>query len=633
MYTHHTIMTNKQDEFLEKLKNADTITMCNCLLESYYIEFDINHQNNKNEHIEQYNHQYTFEKRGEKEGVLNMYCYGECIDGAVNAANIISESRLVDTLNLYWIASGVRSAIEIVKIFCMNNNLHKLCLKNESYCDKIPFIKLINSLCGICTLHELDVGVLNFYEYNDKINDKYDYGDIINMLKNDVLHELNVHFTSHTYVNFYTTDNFIKSLGVNTSLRKLSITGNISEYGEKIYDTFSEEPNDAIKLSKSLRNENRIYRLLGTRIKFIDNPKPKLLHTLCLIGNSLNDKETKEISKLLCCDILNLRKLDLSINNIGNDGAAHIAKMLKTCTSLQKLILCQNKINFLGAKKIFISLNYNRSLHYLNLDSNFIGDKGNILNSGIIMTNSSLKKLYLRYNKINYFTSTATQIYNFYIYSLNQLDLSYNSFNDDGVTDIVNILSANYPLSRLFLSNSDITDIGCIKIANALITNSNLQCLDLSKNNITERGAIEIAKSLCKNITLQILDLDGNSISMHRTINIVEYLCSNTTLRVLCLGCNISVDVLYNHSRLCEHNEFIKILNQLSLNYGLIDLCFNVYIVYTMKHPKITSKIECKHDKYPEIKKFLERNRQIINDINERNNIMVSYNTKNAKNI
>ena len=51
----------------------------------------------------------------------------------------------------------------------------------------------------------------------------------------------------------------------------------------------------------------------------------------------------------------NSQTLDISMNNIGSDGAAAFAELLESCTNLQTLYISENKIGSRGRQELHTS--------------------------------------------------------------------------------------------------------------------------------------------------------------------------------------------------------------------------------------------------------------------------------------
>ena len=95
-----------------------------------------------------------------------------------------------------------------------------------------------------------------------------------------------------------------------------------------------------------------------------------------------------------------LKEIYLNNNNIGAEGAKHVAEALKVSTSLKWINLSGNNIRDKGAKHIADALKVNNSLERIWLLRNNIGVEGAKYLSGALNVNTSLKTFYLNGNNI-----------------------------------------------------------------------------------------------------------------------------------------------------------------------------------------------------------------------------------------
>ena len=191
-------------------------------------------------------------------------------------------------------------------------------------------------------------------------------------------------------------------------------------------------------------------------IKLADSLPPTLTKfSLTSLGSAVTVHGMNAcLGKILGCP--QLVELDLSFNNIGDNGAEQIADALKENHHLKGLNLWGNNIGADGAKQITDALKVN-----------------NILKT---------------------------------------LDLSYNNIGDDGANQIADALKGNHSLDSLMLNSNNIGNYGAKKLADALKVNNSLKTLDLMKNNIGDDGARKIADVLRVNHTLETLYLMKNKI-------------------------------------------------------------------------------------------------------------------------
>ena len=183
-------------------------------------------------------------------------------------------------------------------------------------------------------------------------------------------------------------------------------------------------------------------KLIGKNMKLIDYWKRAIEYKYWNVFKSWDGVLVKEEKT----------RLDLSRNNIGPDGAKHIAWSLGDLKNLQYLDLKWNKIGPDGAKDIVESLKKMKNLTTLNLSGNNIGD------AGAEHIADSLKELV----------------------NLQYLYLSYNNLGPDGARDIVESLKKMKNLKNLDLSSNNIGDAGAEDIAKSLMEMKKLEYLNLS---------------------------------------------------------------------------------------------------------------------------------------------------------
>ena len=160
-----------------------------------------------------------------------------------------------------------------------------------------------------------------------------------------------------------------------------------------------------------------------------------------------------------------LKKLYLSNNEIGDDGAKQLAANLHHCTQLNQLDLSQNEIGDDGAKELVANLHHCTQLNKLDLSHNEIGDDGS-------------KELVANLHH-------CTQ--------LNKLDLSHNEIGDHGAKELVANLHHCTQLKELGLADNKIGLDGAKELAANLHHFTQLRSLDLSGNEFGVDGTKELA--------------------------------------------------------------------------------------------------------------------------------------------
>ena len=232
---------------------------------------------------------------------------------------------------------------------------------------------------------------------------------------------------------------------------------------------------------------------------------------------SLIDLSDNYIGSLVCVDIAKLfdntncqlRGLNLSFNNIGDEGVKQLSNVLENHSQLSSLSLGGNNITDEGVKQLS-NLLVNSQLSSLHLGENNITDEGvKQLSNVLVHVNSQLSSLNLGGNNIT--DEGVRQLGNVLVNNqLNSLNLWGNKITDDGVKQLSNLL-VNSQLSSLNLWGNEITDEGVRQLSYVLV-NSQLSSLNLGGNDITDDGVKQLSNVLV-NSQLSSLNLGGNSIT------------------------------------------------------------------------------------------------------------------------
>ena len=301
--------------------------------------------------------------------------------------------------------------------------------------------------------------------------------------------------------------------------------------------------------------------------------------------------------------------LNLSKNNIGIFGLEYIANNLKnkSCT-LKKLNLSNNYIGDEGCIILGDCFKYNKSLFSINLSGNNILDDGvihiaknlkseinatlkkinfknnSITSKGIIQFCSILKSEPInRFNKIdfsvNYLDDLGLSEYGYFIgrfENINSLVLSdrfsKNSLNNfftycEGLTNIKKIIFSQINLteessnhfSQILLNNKNIEKLfiytnrnlhdGILDISQGIQHNLKLTYLSLKTCFIGDSGSEALASALFKNIFIKDIDLDDNKISTKG----IKALCEKVLGKISLVRINLSHNLINE-----EGSAFLK---------------------------------------------------------------------------
>ena len=158
-----------------------------------------------------------------------------------------------------------------------------------------------------------------------------------------------------------------------------------------------------------------------------------------------------------------------------------------------------------------------------------------------LKTNNTLKKLTIRFNKID--SAGLNKISN-NIEKLDTLNIEDNNLHSTGIMHICSALKVNNNMTTLDLCGNNIGDTGAHCIGSMLETNKTLKILDLSDNNIGHIGAKALATGITNNVHLEILNMHNNKLG-GIGCNMIGYaLAKNNKLKNLQMSQNIIDDVL-----------------------------------------------------------------------------------------
>ena len=221
-------------------------------------------------------------------------------------------------------------------------------------------------------------------------------------------------------------------------------------------------------------------------------------------------------------DVKTLQKLDLSNNNLSDDGAATLSDALKSNDSLLELKMSYNKITSVGAKEVGEAIKVNTALQKLDIHKNQISDNGATAISDGLKNNNSLQKLDMSSNKI---TSEGARKIGEAIQvntALQKLDISNNKIFDDGAVAISDALKSNNTLLELNISYNSIADKGTQEIAKAIVINSSLQNINISKNYISSESLLYLMEAVNNNRILQVINITHNNVTRSGFISIKQ---------------------------------------------------------------------------------------------------------------
>ena len=227
---------------------------------------------------------------------------------------------------------------------------------------------------------------------------------------------------------------------------------------------------------------------------------------LYLHRRGIGNTEVKALCDFLKCNT-KFTRLNLSDNEINDEGVQILCEVLKYNTSLTVLDLSRNDITDEGAIALGDTLKFNNTLIELNLGGTCISDKGIKVLMDALKYNSTHKN------------STPSRALQPVLYSgadskLAILSLNENLFNsgDERAKVLGRALKDNNILTELNLEYNIIGNEGAKLLGKALKYNTKLTGLNLSHNRIGNEGAKSLGKALQCNTSLTELNLSFNRI-------------------------------------------------------------------------------------------------------------------------
>lgn len=286
-------------------------------------------------------------------------------------------------------------------------------------------------------LNQLDTIIQNFLMVNSQWKFNSYLGSLVieNPLNDAMNNNRTDSFGSRLFPRIYEHD----TLQIKSKENLLSIKSNISRY----YNV------KTVNLEEA-QISNNDFVLLSNIITQLP-----LIEELLLSFTQLNPKGMECLS--FCLNALpNLNIIDLSSNELGDEGLKYLALGIEKC-SLQEIILCWNKISNKGIKALMTQIDKLKQLKVLDLYGNNISDEGMetiSFNSHYLL---KLTTLNLGKNNIgNQGMSDLAECFNNFS-SLIYLNLSNNKFNDEGINDFTQNMARVLSLQYLNISGNNIS--------------------------------------------------------------------------------------------------------------------------------------------------------------------------------
>ena len=483
-------------------------------------------------------------------------------------ANVLCKNEIVTKLDLSRNRITDNGAESISKCIESNRSITKVDLSRN----KISDVGIKNVAVAL----KLNQAVQNFDISHNNVSDDGVVSIIDSLKDNTTLQQLNM---SHNKI----SDGIInigKVLKMNKTLQTLDISNNnISDEGViaigKALRNYCEDYSVVTTNEVGISTQNCMLQKLNISCNSISHEGILALSTYLKSNNVLqeltiswNECETPltlnststfcSMSELHFGDVgialisaflfqnLKLQNLDISFNDISDDGAVTISEYLEYNTLLQELNISHNEITNDGIIKILRSINSNSSLCILNLIYNVVTKSGLMMICDICekLTNASTCTFHISYNKISD--------------NFQDIDTILVHFDNEHDKDIQSTMTSGIKLSMQNRKATYKAKVWCF----CAKENSSVKALDISNHDITGKEAKVIAKAIQGNIILKKLDISHNSISDDGVVAISEYLKSNNTLQELNVSYNrISNNGIINIGKALQVNIMLQILD------------------------------------------------------------------------
>ena len=244
----------------------------------------------------------------------------------------------------------------------------------------------------------------------------------------------------------------------------------------------------------------------------------------CDIKREISFNRLKDVIKNCKC----IEKLNLSYNEINNNGMNIIAEKLIHCPEIKQIKLGGNYITEFESIR---DISNCKKLTLIDINTNMFGDAGSISFANAIVNCENISRIILNNNDIgpNGIKRLAEVFENFrYLASIN---LSCNRLSSSGVTILARHLKKYSKLFSLDISYNHIGDGGAENIANVLPNCVSLANLDLCGNQISDDGANCFKNVFTQCLVLRNINLDKNKITNEGSDSLAEVLSECPNIR------------------------------------------------------------------------------------------------------
>ena len=382
---------------------------------------------------------------------------------------------------------------------------------------------------------------------------------IFNGMKN--IFTLRIVNISHNWITYEAADSIAAVLSQNTHLRKVYLAKN--DFAANGIMALCREMSNILYLTHLDMSYNKITDEAAHDIATL------LFHNSELKEVDLSNNLMQTPGVTIMCKVIstlaNLRKLNISNNNIIGETACDIANALSKIKPLEELSLnydleesspikvfltmknfttCSIKLNVGDAKmsdlivhNIAAVLNDAIKLKELDLSYNNLDAMG-ISNIFKKLNISHLTKINVCHNLIREQAADIVGSFLSQNAKLEELDISCNNLYESGTKTLCKRITNLSKLTKLKVGGNDFTHLAADDVAEVILNNIELEEIDISDNNLLTAGAVSIFNGMKNVFTLRNVNISHNWITYKAVDNIIAVLSQNTDLKELYLANN-----------------------------------------------------------------------------------------------
>eukprot|EP00937_MAST-01D_sp_MAST-1D-sp2_P002339 g2339.t1 len=266
---------------------------------------------------------------------------------------------------------------------------------------------------------------------------------------------------------------------------------------------------------------------------------PTELQVLDVSGNQIGDEGAAALAGALEGK-LSLTTLHIHTNQIGSNGTSALAAGLKDKAAFETVYIYLNQIGDEGLVALAGALEGKTKLLTLGMDGNGFGDMGVVALAGAFKDMAPVPSLYLSYNQIGSEGTAALAETWRDKTELTIVSLGANKIGNAGAVALAVALENKRTLTYLYLYSNQIGDAGVVALAEGLKRDKKrVATVELYDNQIGNEGAAALAVALKDMPALRFVHLHGNQIGDEGALAVANALRLSQNLEELKLQGNI----------------------------------------------------------------------------------------------